>query len=460
MARLKAVVTAAAVILVILVIYSAYYANQSTTEKPAQQSSPKLENLPKENRYIKEFALPQGIAPNAILVDGDFVWIVGNKLIKFDAAKEKIANTYEIGKEKSTLMSWAITKDNDGYIWFARLGEQKIWRFDPGSERLSEYPVQHSIFSMKIDRDTDQIWFSTLAGSSVGVVQKAKGGYKTSEFTVGQSATVSGLTISDGRLYVSVLSTDNDTGNISEFSINREQDQSVTGITKTGQIPYEVYDPTDVIVLGKSIWFTEHGSGLFARYDTESGNLERFHTSENKFHTSTLPLWLRAAGDGFWFNEHGGNRVGFFDAKNERLTEYLIPSVPDGGIVVYPLNIYADPGNPSRAWFSEWNADKIAVVDGSAKAPFEMSLDAQGNRGSVTVTSVEPGQRLFVNGTSTYGDRIDIVFSDKAMNLDNAGVSKSSDFEVLPGKYQNATITISATDGTITKSAFAKYEKD
>jgi hypothetical protein len=264
-------------------------------------------------------------------------------------------------------------------------------------------------------------------------------------------------------LLVSELASQNGS-KISEFSVVRDQNQIVTNITKSGQIPFPVFDPTDVLVFDDVVWFTEHGSGLFASFDKNTKELTRFPTSENKYHSATLPLWIRPSSDGsgFWFNEHGGNRVGFFNVTDHKLIEYEIPSRPAGGIVVYPLNIAADPYNQNKAWFSEWNTDKIAVLDRSVPIPFDIDVipDHLQNNGTTTVkiTNKNKDQVLSVNATSwRAGDNfVQTELDRNTIRLKSTDGSVSVQLAISGSisDAQNRAIAVSATNGVVTKSAF------
>jgi streptogramin lyase len=452
-------------VIAVVIISIVFYAVSTTTKMP--QSGESVNQ--RQSTYIKEFSLPDGTAPNAILPDGDTVWVVGTNsmLVKFDTKKESVSNIYQIGQKPESFMSWAILKDNDGFLWFSRLGESKLWRFDPVSEKFQSFATSAPVFSMKLDKKTGHIWFVTLEGGMVGILQKTSTNYSISEFEIGVNVTASSLFVENDHVLVSELVSENGRGKISEFSITRDKDV-VTNITRTGEIPYRVYDPTDIFVLGNTVWFTEHGSGLVASFEKDSKNIRRFPTSDNQFHSATLPLWLRQTdGSGFWFNEHGGNRVGFFDITINKITEYEIPSRPPGGIVVYPLNIAVDSHNPDKAWFSEWNTDKIAVVDRSEPIPFDLEaapeqITQNGTINIKVTNNAKKDQVLFVNATAPDFDDgfIRTSFSQNVIKFkdtdDHISIKLAVEHSILA---QNLTITASVTDGMVTRSTFVEVIK-
>jgi hypothetical protein len=98
---------------------------------------------------------------------------------------------------------------------------------------------------------------------------------------------------------------------------------------------------------------------------------------------------MRAAGNGsksFWFNEHEGNRISFFNTTNTSLTEYEVPTRdPRDGYLANALTLAVDPNNSNKTWFTEFNHDKIGVVDRSLAIPFD--IDSSPNKIVITPDS-------------------------------------------------------------------------
>ncbi len=169
-----------------------------------------------------------------------------------------------------------------------------------------------------------------------------------------------------------------DSQKILQYQVTRENN-FVRNIALLQSIPQYnttmLSSPTDLLVNNNSVWLTEHGTSFLTRYDLDTGKLVRYPTSQNNFHTTTLPFWIRGAENPkiLWFNEHQGNKIGCFDLENKTLVEYSIPSVPKDGYLTYPLNISEDPQDEKILWFSEWNTDKVGVINGHIPVPFEIT---------------------------------------------------------------------------------------
>lgn len=461
-------------------LFIIFYSDEIMSQQPIQNK----EVAKTQNQYIKEYSLPPETAPNAILADyNGIVWIIGSNsdLIKFDSITEQIESFYKIREDSEAkigpLMAWTILKDDDGFLWFSRLGESKLWRFDTQIEEFRTFSTSAPAFQMKFDSQTKDIWFVTLSGNTVGVAQKNPDGieskYTISEFWLGNNTNPTGLFVKNDKLWVTKISSSNEhggAGNLSEYTIKRNENGMITNVIETSGIPYFVFEPTDVFITNDTIWFSEHGSSAIVKYDKNTKNLKRFPTSQNQYQTKTLPLWLKETADetGFWFNEHGGNRIGFFNTTSTKLTEYEIPSKPSDGFVVYPLNLSVDP-QQNKVWFSEWNTDKIGVVDGSATVPFDVETDKKEilrddnkpSQADKVLVTVSPKQNIntlvFLNATTSWNllgmDYIRVDLTPNTINLKDANVAemtiRHSVFATL-----NYTVATSASNGVITRTTF------
>ncbi len=467
-------------------VFILFYASV-TTEQPAQNNAV----IKTQNQYIKEYSLPAGTAPNAILADHNgIIWIVGSNsnLVKFDSKKEQIESIYKIKEgpeaEKGSLMAWTILKDSDDFLWFSRLGESSLWRFDPQKEEFRTFSTSAPAFQMKLDSQTNDIWFVTLSGSTVGVAQKNADGtepeYIISEFWLGNNTNPAGLFANNDALWVAKISSSNEhggAGKLSEYAITRNENGMITNVKETSSIPYFVFEPTDVFVANDTVWFSEHGSSAIVKYDKITKNLKRFPTSQNQYQTKTLPLWLKETSDGmgFWFNEHGGNRIGFFNITSTKLTEYEIPSKPSDGFVVYPLNLSIDP-QQNKVWFSEWNTDKIGVVDGSIPVPFDIETDKNeiirdGNKITQTDTvkvTILPKQDLnnaivLLNSTTSWNLLgMDYIRTDLVPNVINLRDGNTAEMTIYHSVFAtlNYTIATSVSDKIVTRTTFVELNEN
>jgi streptogramin lyase len=316
-------------------------------------------------------------------------------------------------------------------------------------------------------------------GAIQKIENKSDSSYKITEFDVGVDSYPAGLFLQRDHVWISHIQNHK----LIKFNIIRDNNGIVKDVVNALEIPSNdnesIYLPTDLLISdSNSVWFTEHGTSTITNYQMSSSHLTRFPTSTNQYQTTTLPFWIResADGQGFWFNEHTGNRIGFFDTTQLVLTEYEIPTRPSDGYIVYPLGVAVDPADSKKLWFSEWNTDKIAVVDRSIPIPFDIRSDVKkvvlsGYNDTVKIhiqiikndnidiqshnkivspkvsSSMEPAAGL-VNMTSFFS----------AENIDLTKITKSTTLQLtLQNHYApfgNYILAVSATDGSVTKSIF------
>jgi streptogramin lyase len=463
------------ILVIITIVFSIFLGNVWQNN----ESSKNVINI--SEQYVKEYSLQEGSRPNALLVDAKgLVWITtsdSSSLFSLNPESGIITNFGIGGNSQSetvkgnSTMAWTIVQDNDGKIWFSVLGTQSIWKLDPENDSFHLFHSETGApFQMKVGK-IGEIWFTTLRGNTIDVMKKSlkDNDYTLSSFDTGNNTTPAGIFLQNDTVWTANI----DSQKISQYQVDREN-YFVKNLTLIQNIPKNnvtlFSSPTDLLVNNNSVWLTEHGTSFLTRYDLGTGKITRYPTSQNHFHTTTLPFWIRSSTNPhvLWFNEHQGNKIGRFDLGNNTLTEYFIPSVPKGGYLTYPLNISQDPRDEKILWFSEWNTDKVGMINGHTLVPFKMllgkkqitldlnktdetiALEIQGsshlstpvflNASSSIVSTAELGN-LTVRFTP---DVVDISHGNKVlMFIHNGGVS--------PGNY---TIGIGASDGYVIKTEF------
>ena len=487
--------------------------------------------------YIKEYSMPNGTWPNAILVARNgIVWTVGtmsHTLISFDQKQGKIISSNPIiaqheetgtNNNQGFQMVWSIVEDNDGSIWVPQGGSNPLWRFDPHTK---QFQIIHSIsaapMQMKVDKKSGNIWFTTFGSGTFEVIQKIienKVGitspeYKVTEFNLGNDSFPSGIFLQGDSVWITETLNHN---KLVEFKPIVDANGKVVNVTKVLEIPSSspssssrqkqlFTTPTDLVVFGNtepsSIWLAEHGTSFITEYRIDSHSVIKFPTSSSPRHYITLPYWIAEPADhkGFWFNEHEGNRIAFFNTTAMALLEYEVPTRdPLNGYIANALTLSADPNDKNKVWFTEFNHDKIGVLDRSPPIPFDINSSAnkitilsspnntaQKNASPVAATlNVEVTTKKsfnsssFINNTNNNNNHTLIFLNTSGsmnplgkfvnmtakfyptstiyLNKDRNGKAQSNiilqrndSTPISPGNY---TLGISATDGTVTKSIF------
>ena len=498
--------------------------------------------------FVKEYSMPKGTWPNAILVARNgIIWTVGtmsHTLIGFEPKQGKIRSSYPIitPEEKANKtnpqskqgfqMVWSIVEGTDGSIWFPEGGSDPLWRFDPNTEK---FQVIHSIsaapMQMKVDQRSGNIWFTTFGSGTFGVIQKIIGNkagiksnlndsitspeYKVTEFNLGNDSFPSGIFLQGDSVWITETLNHN---KLVEFKPIVDANGKVVNVTKVLEIPSSspssssrqkqlFMTPTDLVVFGNtepsSIWLAEHGTSFITEYRIDSHSVIKFPTSSSPRHYITLPYWIAEPADhkGFWFNEHEGNRIAFFNTTAMALLEYEVPTRdPLNGYIANALTLSADPNDIKKVWFTEFNHDKIGVLDRSSPIPFDINSSAnkitilsssnntaQKNASPVAATlKVEVTTKKsfnsssFITNTNNNNNRT-LIFLNASSSMNPLGkfVNMTAKFyptaiidlnknrsgkaqtniivqrnDSTPISHGNYTLGISATDGTVTKSIF------
>jgi streptogramin lyase len=484
-------------IIAILAVISSGFFFFLLTDFSSSYQSPNNEKTSAEstiNSYVKEYTLPHGTWPNGILVDKNgSVWVTGSqihKLFKFDPKQEKIVETFQLGTQDEhsgvSRMVWTMVEDNEDMIWFSQMSPDPIWRFDPHTNKSDILHVSAAPFQMKTD-NAGNIWFTTLTSNTVGIIQKAylqeqNQEYKITEFDLDSASLPSGIFFEEEYVWITMI---NDSKIVKFFPV-KDANGSIIDIKKVVEVPNTeenlVYSPTDMIILGdSSVWVTEHGTSFVSKFSDDFQSVIKFPTSQNQYQATSLPFWIKGTkdGKGFWFNEHTGNKIGFFDAEKMELIEYEIPSRPSDGYIVFPLTIATDPTNDNLLWFSEWNTDKIGVVDKSIPIPFDLvpekdeivflqNNNEKSANARITVNIIK-NQSFFeenvhniiwINASSTL--ELNAGLGDMHVNfstnhIDLTKINEKEQVDILLQNITekgNHTLSISATNGIITKSIF------
>ena len=429
--------------------------------------------------YVREYSLPEGSKPNALLVDiHGTVWITtsdSKNLLSLDPESGVVTN-FRIGDNSlpdtvkwNSTMVWTMVQDHDEKIWFSGLGTQFLWQLEPENDTFHLLHSESGApFQMKVAKN-GEIWFTTLRGNTIGVVEKSVDGYTISSFETGNNTTPSGVFLQNDSVWTANI----DSQKILQYKITRENN-FVKNIIALQSIPnYNVTmfsSPTDLLVNDNSVWLTEHGTSFLSKYDLDTGKLIRYPTSQNNFHTTTLPFWIRGIEHPniLWFNEHQGNKIGCFDLQNETLVEYTIPSVPKDGYLTYPLNISQDPRDEKILWFSEWNTDKVGMINGHIPIPFEIipskkEIVLDSNKPDDTINleiqgDLHHSNPVFLNASSSITSTAEL--GNLTARFTSDMVDLSHDRQVLLSLHDggvstgNYTVGISASDGYVTKTVF------
>jgi virginiamycin B lyase len=475
------------------------------------------------NEFITEYKLPAICEmPLGIAVDDGKVWYVSTEngtLGAYNIQQNSFAKEVLIPVWKSRLnhldfsQVWAIKPDGKGNIWFTDEKQNAVWKYIESSQTFDMYKVPtapkafDTTYPVSIDFDLNgNIYFVGIRSTSLwfGEVAKMRNGTSNGisaiPMPVDKFSGIDPTLISTGSLAV-----DNDRNSVWVSMLAFQKRGEIlrydigTKTFKVFDMPEELASPVGLVVDNSgNLWITDHGTSIFYKLDTSTGNITKFVTSKasprifgigsvgsnttsnSKININnspagayTLPYWIQKSGDGsLWFNEHTGNRIAKFDPINNTLIEYWIPTQNKlFGMCQNNNNNAADINNNQKCgianalqfsvgqnkndsnqiWFTEWSENKIGKVNVQKQLPFHVSIpikEVAVKRGESLEVKVDidtsTNQRIRMVAAGTFTSTGDLgnstgSFSEESFSL-SAGNTKQISFIFTPSSDLKAGV--------------------
>jgi virginiamycin B lyase len=382
-----------------------------------------LDTNTNSNEFVTEYKLPRACEmPLGIAVDKNLVWYISTKngtLGTYNAEQNRFGKevTVPIWKSRTNPIDfsqvWAVKVDGASNVWFTDEKQNAIWRYNKSSQTFDSFKVPATsgafgtTYPVSIDFDSrgnvyfvgirsTSLWFGDITkmrnGTSIGIsgIPMPVDSFRGIDPTLISTGSVA---VDNKRnvVWVSMLAFQKK-GQVVRYEIG-------TKTFKVFDMPKELTSPVGTTVDDQgNLWITDHGTSMFYKLDSSSGNITKFVTSKpsprifaNKNDTSpagayTLPYWIKKSANGLlWFNEHTGNRIAKFEPANKTLIEYWIPTQNK----LFGLCQEQDRNNdtcgianalqfsPSQdgktAWFTEWTENKLGKVNAEKEPPFSVS---------------------------------------------------------------------------------------
>jgi virginiamycin B lyase len=250
---------------------------------------------------------PSRMPFSAVPAKDGYIWIpnfgAANKISRLDAKTGEMKD-FSVPNQGTAAVHSAVPAP-DGSIWLAEQGSNKVGRWDPVTEKITEY--QDAFLP---GQEGTQIGGSrhTLRVDSKGVVWSS--GYPFTRF-------------------------DPKTGKFTDF--------------KEAAHTYSL----DIDKQG-NVWFTNPGTGQIGRIDSETLKVTQWMPP-------TLDSYERRImtdSDGtVWFGEFQVGKIGRFDPRTQSFKEYNLP----GGALVFPYALAI--GADHSVWYSSYYMDTIGRLD-------------------------------------------------------------------------------------------------
>ena len=376
---------------------------------------------PNSSILVIEYPLPAPCEmPLAVGVDSQSqsIWYISTKngtLGSYDMITDSFGEEQEIpnwpARKNPTMSSqvWDLDVDNMGNIWFTDELQNAIWRFSNDTKSFEMFPVPEKPeafgttypVSMEIDNNGSSVYFVGIRSPSIwiGNISQMRNGtadgierieipldsFKGIDPDLVSTGSLA-LDEKNGRLFVSLLAF-NTKGQILRYDLTNNTFTSYN-------MPADITSPVGLTLdLNDNLWVTDHGTSIFYRLNSTSGEITKFTTStvsprtlgqRNSTAVSyTLPYWIKTAENGtIWFNQHTGNKISSFDPNTMTLIEYWIPSQNklwgpcqgSEGQCGISNALQFDVGKNNEVWFSEWSENKIGRVLTDRVLPITVSV--------------------------------------------------------------------------------------
>jgi virginiamycin B lyase len=473
------------------------------------------------NEFITEYKLPAICEmPLGIVVDDGKVWYVSTEngtIGAYNIQQNSFAKEVPIPVWKARLnhldfsQVWAIKPDGKGNIWFTDEKQNAVWKYIESSQTFDMYKVPtapkafDTTYPVSLGFDLNgNIYFVGIRSTSLwfGEVAKMRNGTSNGisaiPMPVDKFSGIDPTLISTGSLavdndrnavWVSMLAFQK-RGEILRYDIG-------TKTFKVFDMPEELASPVGLVVDNSgNLWITDHGTSIFYKLDTSTGNITKFVTSKasprifgigsvgsNSTSNSninindapagayTLPYWIQKSGDGsLWFNEHTGNKIAKFDPINNTMIEYWIPTQNKlfgmcqnnnaadknnnqkcGIANALQFSVGQNKDDSNQIWFTEWSENKIGKVNVQKQLPFRVSIPIKevavkrGESLEVKVnidTSTNQRVRMIAAATLTpTGDLGNSTgsFSEESFSL-STGNTKQISYIFTPSSYLKAGV--------------------
>ena len=241
------------------------------------------------------------------------------------AATRVIYTEYDLPRE--TIEPHDVIVDNSGMVWFSSFGEQNLGRLDPGTGKVTEFPIaEHKpgfptgLLGLRADGEGN-LWFGNMYQATIARFDPKTATFKfwplegeenidAAQINMAspQSSGVDGKVWAQNNGFAGVHRLDIATGKIETFLPFR----GVAG-------PHNVYD---VIPDSKNnVYFTDFRQRHIGRIDARSGETRLFETPTPN---SAPRRGSMDAQDRLWFGEYRADRIGMFDTRTERFREWQV----------------------------------------------------------------------------------------------------------------------------------------
>ncbi|HEX6128327.1 MAG TPA: lyase [Candidatus Limnocylindria bacterium] len=263
------------------------------------QGSGELGWLDPESGEIREVPLGPGSAPHGVIVGPDgAAWVTDsglNAIVRFDPVTLAV-EVHPLPAEVPYVNLNTAAFDGDGVLWFTG---QSGWygSLDPADASVRVFRAPRGTGPYGIAATPDgEIWYSSLAGSYLGAVDRASGEVRVVDPPTAGAGLRRVWSDSTGRLWVAEWFA-------GQVGVHDPADGSWREWPLPGPAPqaYAVYvDETD------AVWLTDFGANAIVRFDPVSGEFLSFTPDDGR--TANVRQLLGRPGE-VWGAESAADRL-------------------------------------------------------------------------------------------------------------------------------------------------------
>jgi streptogramin lyase len=287
----------------------------------------------------------------------------------------------EYALPRPTIEPHDIILDKDGNVWYTDFGEQFISKFDPKTQKLTEYPIKTfkpdapvGLLSLEFDKE-GKLWFDTMYQGAIGVLDPKTGQAKYYPLPPEWN---------DNRVQLNFVGLRHDVdGKVWTKSVGTADIFRLD--LASGK--WDKFHPTDALPPGhnygiyqvisdskNNLWLAEFDDGHLGKIDAK--------TLQVTWYTPPTPhARLRRmeidGQDRITVTEYRGNKVAVFDPKSESFTEYNLP--PE----TYPYRAEFDKNGD--LWASTMSTDRVVRVDPKTGETAQFLMPSDTNMRTVAI---------------------------------------------------------------------------
>ena len=287
----------------------------------------------------------------------------------------------EYALPRPTIEPHDIILDKDGNVWYTDFGEQFISKFDPKTQKLTEYPIKTfkpdapvGLLSLEFDKE-GKLWFDTMYQGAIGVLDPKTGQAKYYPLPPEWNDNTVQLNFVglrhdvDGKVWTKSV------GTADIFRLDLASGKWDKFHPTSSLPPGHNYGIYQVISDSKNnLWLAEFDDGHLGKIDAK--------TQQVTWYTPPTPhARLRRmeidGQDRITVTEYRGNKVAVFDPKTESFTEYNLP--PE----TYPYRAEFDKNGD--LWASTMSTDRVVRVDPKTGETAQFLMPSDTNMRTVAI---------------------------------------------------------------------------